>query len=235
MRAVPAAPRTLREGARDGLPYAGASFLLSLSFGVVATSAGLPALAAVVMSAVVFAGSAQFAAIGILGAGGGVGAAAVAAALMNSRFVPMGFAVGPSLRGSRLRRAVEGQAVVDSSWAMAARGDGSFDRSYLFGHTGTQYVAWVTGTAVGVLVPGLHARALGLDAVFPAFFLVLLAGELADRRKAGVALAGAAVALALVPVAPPGVPVLVAASVALVGLRPPRPTGDERRRTSTPP
>ena len=207
---------------RDGRPYAGASFLLALSFGVVATAAGFPPVAAVVMSAVVFAGSAQFAAIGILGSGGGIAAAVGAAALMNSRFVPMGFALGPSLRGGRVRRAAEGQAVVDSSWAMAARGDGRFDRSYLFGHTGTQYVAWVAGTLAGVAAPGLDARALGLDAVFPAFFLSLLLGEVRDGRKAAVALGAAALALALVPVAPPGVPVLVASAVALVGLRRPR-------------
>lgn len=214
-----AAPRTFREGVRAGLPYAGASGVLALSFGVVATDLGFPQVAAIVMSAVVFAGSAQFAAVGILAAGGGLGAAVGAAALMNSRFVPMGFALGPSLHGSRARRALEGQVVVDSSWAMAARGDGRFDRSYLFGHTAIQYVAWVIGTTLGVVTPNLDARALGLDAVFPAFFLALLAGELRDRRRVGVAGAGALIALALVPVAPPGVPVLVASSAALIGLR----------------
>lgn len=216
-----APPRDLRDGARAGLPYAAASFVLALSFGVVATDLGFPALAAVVMSAVVFAGSAQFAAVAILGAGGGVVAAVGAAALMNSRFVPMGYALGPSLRGSRLRRAIEGQAVVDTSWAMASRGDGTFDRDYLFGHTGVQYVAWVLGTVAGVVVPSLDARALGLDAVFPAFFLAVLAGELRTRKRMGVAGAGAVIALLLVPVAPPGVPVLVASTAALVGLRRP--------------
>ena len=214
-----APPRDLRDGARAGLPYAAASFVLALSFGVVATDLGFPALAAVVMSAVVFAGSAQFAAVAILGAGGGVLAAVGAAALMNSRFVPMGYALGPSLRGSRLRRAIEGQAVVDTSWAMASRGDGTFDREYLFGHTGVQYVAWILGTVAGVVVPSLDARALGLDAVFPAFFLAVLAGELRTRKRMGVAGAGAVIALLLVPVAPAGVPVLVASTAALVGLR----------------
>lgn len=215
------APRTFQDGLRAGLPYAAAGGVLALSFGAVATDLGLGPVAAVVMSAVVFAGSAQFAAIAILAAGGGVGAAVGAAALMNSRFLPMGVALGPSLRGSRLRRAVEGQAVVDSSWAMAARGDGGFDRAYLFGHTAVQYVTWVLGTAAGVVVPSLDARALGLDAVFPAFFLCLLVTEVADRRRLRVAVAGALVALALVPYAPAGVPVLAAGAAALVGLRRP--------------
>jgi len=211
----------LRAGLRASAPYAAASLLLSFSFGAVATAAGLPALAAVVMSAVVYAGSAQFASVGILAAGGGVGAAVAAAALMNSRFLPMGAALGPSLPGGRLRRALQGQAVVDTSWALAARGDGTFDRAFLFGHSAPQYTCWVAGTALGALSGGLDTRALGLDAVFPAFFLALLVSELrkAPRPSTGVAIAGAALALALVPLAPVGIPVLAASSAALVGLR----------------
>lgn len=209
----------LRAGVRAGAPFAAASFVLALSFGVVATEVGFPAVATVVMSAVVFAGSAQFAALAIVTAGGGLGAAVGAAALVNARFLPMGFALAPSLKGGRLRRAVEGQAVVDASWAMASRGDGTYDRSFLFGHTGVQYVTWVLGTLTGVLVPGIDERALGLDAVFPAFFLVLLVAEVKDRTRGGVALLGAVVALALVPFTPPGIPVLAASLGALLGLR----------------
>lgn len=212
-------PDRLRAGFREGGPYAAAAFLLSFSFGAVATAAGLPAVAAVVMSAVVYAGSAQFAAVGILAAGGGVGAAVAAAALMNSRFLPMGVALGPSLTGGRLRRALQGQPVVDISWALAARGDGTFDRSWLFGHSAAQYLAWVAGTAVGVLGGGVDVQAFGLDAVFPTFFLALLVGEVRDRRRLALALAGAAVALVLVPLTPAGVPVLAASTAALVGLR----------------
>lgn len=208
-----------RAGLRDGAPFAGASAVLAVSFGVVATGLGLSAPAAIVMSAVVFAGAAQFAALAIVAAGGGLAAAVGAAVLINSRFLPMGFAIGPSLRGRPWRRAVEGQVVVDSSWAMASRGDGTFERLYLFGHTGVQYVAWVLGTAVGALGPHLDDRALGLDAVFPAFFLVVLAGELRDPARRPAALVGGLVALALVPVAPVGVPVLAAGLGALVGRR----------------
>ena len=211
----------LRAGLRASTPYALASLLLSFSFGAVAVAAGRSPLAAVVMSAIVYAGSAQFASIGILAAGGGVGAAVAAAALMNSRFLPMGIALGPSLPGGRLKRALQGQTVVDSSWALALRPDGTFDRSFLFGHSAGQYVCWVAGTTLGVVGVGVDARALGLDAIFPAFFLALLVGELRKgaRTAVGVALAGAALAALLVPITPVGVPVLVAASAALIGLR----------------
>ena len=213
-----------RSGLRASPPYAAASLLLAFTFGAVATAAGLPPVAAVVMSAVVYAGSAQFAAVGILAAGGGVGAAVGAAALMNSRFLMMGAALGPSLPGGPVLRALQGQAVVDTSWALASRGDGSFDRAFLLGHSAPQYVCWVSGTALGAaLGRGVDVEALGLDAVFPAFFLALLVSELRSGRGRGVAAAGAVIALALVPLAPAGVPVLVAGTAALVGLRPARP------------
>lgn len=212
---------SFREGLRAGVPFALAGGLLSLSFGLLAETAGLGPLAAMVMSAIVFAGSAQFAAVGILAAGGGIGTATIAAALVNSRFLPMGVALAPYLFGGPVRRALQGQAVVDSSWALARDAEGRFDRHFLFGCTAVQYVTFVSGTALGALVGGglIDSEALGLDAIFPAFFLVLLVSELESGLNRGVALAGAAIAVALVPIAPPGVPVLLASLAALVGLR----------------
>jgi 4-azaleucine resistance transporter AzlC len=209
-----------RNGMRDGLPFGIAAVLVAVSFGVVAQGAGLSAGAAIAMSVIVFAGSAQFAAIAILAQGGTVAAAIVTAALVNSRFLPMGIALAPSLPGGPLRRALQGQAVVDASWAMAARGDGSFDRWRLFGSTAVQYVGWVGGTVLGALAGGAlgDPGKLGLDAVYPAFFLALLLAEMRDRRSRAVALLGGAVALVLIPIAPPGAPVLAASVAALVGL-----------------
>src|SRR3954451_22323383 len=103
-----------------------------MSFGVLARQAGFSPLQAVETAAIVFAGSAQFAALAVLSGGGSVVAAVAAGTLMNGRFLAMGTALAPSLPGGPLRRAVQGQAVVDSSWALANRGDGSFDRWLLF-------------------------------------------------------------------------------------------------------
>jgi predicted branched-subunit amino acid permease len=218
---VTAAQRaSLRAGLRAGIPIGVAGSLLALSFGVLAREAGMPTLAVIAFSVIVFAGSAQFAAIAILGAGGGVGAAVGAAALVNSRFLLMGVAFAPGLPGGPLKRAVQGQAIVDASWAIAADGKGGFDRFALFGATLPQYVGWTLGTVVGALGGSAlgDPRDLGLDAVYPAFFLALLLAELRNRRAIGVAAAGALIALALVPVAPPGIPILAAAVASLAGL-----------------
>jgi len=212
---------SLRAGFRAGLPYAAVGFLLSMSFGILARDSGFSAEAAIVMSATVFAGSAQFAAVSILASGGTTAAAVAAAALMNSRFLPMGIAIGPSMPGRAPWRAAQGQAIVDASWAMANRGDGRFDRWFLFGSTAPQYVTWIGGTVLGALGGDLFddPSRYGLDAIYPTFFLALVITEIKDRTTAAIALVGGLLALSLVEVAPAGLPVLAASLVALWGLR----------------
>jgi predicted branched-subunit amino acid permease len=213
---------SLKAGIRAGIPFAIAAGLLAVSFGVLAEPV-IGTAPTLVMSALVFAGSAQFGALAVIGGGGGVAAAVIAAVLLNARYLPMGIALAPSLRGGRLSRALYGETMIDASWAMANRGEGRFDPDFLVGATLPSYPAWVGGTAIGVLAGDLigDPADYGLDALFPAFFLALLVGgELRRGRTAVlVAVLGAGVALALLPIAPAGVPVIAASGVALIGLR----------------
>jgi predicted branched-subunit amino acid permease len=208
-----------RPGLRAGIGFGAAAFVVGLSFGVVAQPT-MGSIAPIVMSVFVFAGSAQFGATAVLAAGGDAATAIATGAMLNARFLSMGVAAAPSLRGGLLRRALEGQAVVDASWALAVRGDGGFDREKLLGATIPQYPAWVIGSVVGVLLGGAigDPADLGLDAIFPAFFLGLLAAELGRPLVLPVAVLGGAIALALTPVLPPGLPVLLASTAALIGL-----------------
>jgi 4-azaleucine resistance transporter AzlC len=211
-------------GARAALPFALATFVLGISFGVLARSLGWGTLGPIVFSVIAFSGSAQFAVASVLGSGGGALPAIAAAALLNARFGPMGVAVAPYLKGGPLRRALEGQAVVDASWALASRGEGRFDREFMIGATLPQVAAWIGGTIVGVLGGDFigDPDRLGLDVIFPAFFLTLLAEQLRSASRSAraviVALIAAVLALALVPFAPPGVPVIAACAPALLGL-----------------
>jgi branched chain amino acid efflux pump len=210
----------LRDGLRVGVGFAAASLVLGISFGVVAEPLMGP-VAPIVMSAVVFAGAAQFGATAVLASGGDAVTAIATGVMLNARFLPMGVAVAPALRGRLLRRAAEGQAIVDASWAFAAREDGRFDPGRMIGATLPQYPAWLAGTVIGVLFSGVLAdpEQLGLDAIFPAFFLGLLAAELSRPRALLAVVAGGAIALALTPLLPPGLPVLLASAAALIGLR----------------
>jgi 4-azaleucine resistance transporter AzlC len=211
---------TLADGIRAGLPLVLPTLAIGMSFGVLAEPE-IGAVGAIVMSIIVFAGAAQFASVSILAAGGSLVSAVSAGLLINTRFLPMGLAVGPALHGGPVQRAAEAQTMVDASWALANRGDGTFDRLVMMGATIPQGLGWWGGTVLGVLAGALlgDPETLGLDALFPAFYLALLAEELRDRTALASALLGAAIALALVPFAPPGIPVVAASLAALLGLR----------------
>lgn len=210
----------LAGGARAALPIGVAAFPFGASYGILAREAGLGVVAPIVMSFTTFAGSAQVAAVGVLEDGGALAAAIVAAVLLNLRYFAVGISVAPSLVGSPLRRLVEAQLATDESWAISQR-DGRVDRGRLIGAGLVLLVAWTGGTVVGVVGGSAlgDPADYGLDAMFPALFLALLVGQLGSRRARAAALAGALIALVLIPVAPPGVPIVAAAAGALIALR----------------
>jgi 4-azaleucine resistance transporter AzlC len=200
-----------------------ATGVYGVSFGVLAVGAGLSVAQACVMSLLVFTGGSQFAAVGVIAAGGSVSAAVGNGLLLGARNAAYGLAVAPILRGSLARRALAAQLVIDESTAMArAWGDDARTARGAFWATGLAVFAlWNLGTLAGALAgTGLGDPArLGLDAMFPAAFLALLAPGLRRPGAPGAALIGALIALVLLPVAPPGVPVLAAALGVLWGLR----------------
>ena len=203
---------------RIAAPLVPAAFALGASFGVLARASHVGALAAIVMSGTTFAGSAQVAAISVLGGGGTVVAAVVAALLLNARYAVIGMTVAESFRGSVLRRFGESQLVIDESWALSGGGTPRFDRRVMLGVGAALWVGWVGGTAGGALLGGLvDPSSFGLDGAFAALFLALLAAQLRSRRAVVAAAGGALIAAVLTPVAPPGVPILAATAAALAG------------------
>src|SRR5215211_1032350 len=105
-----------RAGVRAVTPLVPAVVAFGVSFGVLARAAGMGPVAATVMSATTFAGSAQFAAASVLEASGGALAAIAAAVLLNVRYAPMSIAVAPGFRGPWWRRLFQSQLIVDESW-----------------------------------------------------------------------------------------------------------------------
>jgi 4-azaleucine resistance transporter AzlC len=220
-----AATSSWRAGLRVGVTLATGTLALGVSFGAYAVLAGWPPAAAIIMSAVVMSGSAQFAFVTAIAGGGGLLVGLGAGALMNLRFVPMAAAAARSLHGGPVQRAFEGQTVVDGSWVAAQRPDGTTNRELMMGATLVQSSAWIAGTAIGaLLVPSADLLyRLGLDLVFPCFFLLLLLEALKGRPDhRWVALVAAVIAgLALIGV-PAGVALLLSAAASLVVLIPRR-------------
>ena len=193
------------------------------SFGAVATGSGLSVGQAMVLSLVMFSGASQFAFAGVAAAGGSALTAVAASLLLGLRNAFYGVSLSGVLAPRGLARLWTAHFVIDETTAMAVAQPSPRLQRYAFWSTGLILCGlWQLGTLVGALVGGAVEPAdFGLDAAAPAVFLALLWPRLREPGARWVALAGAGVALALVPVAPQGVPVLAAAGVALLaGLRP---------------
>src|SRR5690349_21664536 len=96
--------RTLEpELARDIALVVAACAFVGISFGAITVSSGLPVWLPMLMSVVVFAGAAQFMFVAIIASGGSLIAAVVAGLLVNTRMLPLGFAVG-DVQGTGWRR-----------------------------------------------------------------------------------------------------------------------------------
>ncbi len=207
------------DGARKAIGPAAATLTLGISFGAAAAAAGWGVAAPLTFSALGFSGSAQFSLLATLHTGSAVVAIA-SAVLINMRYLVMGIALNDSLEGGRGRRALQAQALVDASFVVAHRGDGRFDVARLFGATVPQWSCWLIGTLIGLLLrpdPELMQR-LGIDVVFPAFFLLLVLEEIRSARAAVAALCGGCISGALLLVTEPGYALLASTAGALVGL-----------------
>lgn len=217
-------------GLRKSMPFALATIPVGIAFGVLAAPE-LGAFFTIAMSAIVWAGGAQFAAVSILSSGGALLPAAVAGIVANARYLPMGFAVAPSMSGPLHRRMFQAATLTDASFVIGREPDGKFDLDTIAWAAPLQYLAWVGGTVIGAI--GAHALpdpdALGLDVVYPVFFLSLLIPELRnrvndpasrgwDRRRLAVVLLTGATAASTTPVAPAGIPIVAGSVVAFVGL-----------------
>ena len=208
-------------GARQAVGPAAATFALGVSFGAAAAAAGWGFAAPMFFSAFGFSGSAQFSLLTTLHTGSAV-AAVASSVLINARYMVMGIALNESLHGSRGWRALQAQVLVDASFMVAHKGGGRFDIVRMFGATVPQWTCWVVGTLIGLLLqpePELMEQ-LGVDVIFPAFFLLLVLEEMRSRRAIAAALCGAAISGGLLLVTEPGYALLAATAGALVGVLP---------------
>lgn len=198
-----------------------------LSFGAISVASGLSVWQTQFLSLGMFTGASQFALVGVLGAGGGIVAAVLTAWLLGARNSLYALSLRPYLSSGTTipwwRTLGRAQLTIDESTAMAIRyPEGSRQARHAFLATGLAiFVLWNIGTLVGALGAAAldDPRTLGLDAAVPAGFIALLWPRLRDRSTIALALVSAVVAVALVPVLQPGLPVLSAVLVAVIAER----------------
>lgn len=139
-------------GIRQAMPLVIGTFPFGLVVGVISDAKGLSLLEALLMSALVFAGSSQLLALELWTEPAPVAAATLAAFVVNIRMAPMGAALAPwlnRLRGWRLWGTLA--TLVDHSYAMSAAEQrrGGRDAGYLLGVGLVLWAFWIIGVGVG--------------------------------------------------------------------------------------
>jgi predicted branched-subunit amino acid permease len=200
-----------------------ASGAYGVSVGALGVAAGLTVAQTCALSVLMFTGGSQFALVGAIGGGGSQLSGALSAVLLGARNGVYGVRLAPLLRVRGARRLLAAHLVIDESTAVALGSEVHGVRAGRLGFWATGlsvFVLWYAATLLGALAGSTvgDPRAYGLDAAVPAAFLAMLAPRLRDRQTWTIALAAALVAVAVVPLVPAGVPVLVAALVPAVAV-----------------
>lgn len=220
-RTADAAGDARREVWREGLGVAVATSAYGISFGALAVAAGLDVWQTCVLSLLMFTGGSQFAFIGVFSAGGiaALPSAIASAALLGVRNVAYGMRMSPIIGRGLFRHAAAAQVTIDESTAVAISQSTAPLRRLGFWVTGLGvFIGWNLTTLLGALLGDVlgDPQTWGLDAAAAAAFLALLWPRLTQRQAVAVGVAAAVVAASLTPFLMPGVPVLIAALVAIV-------------------
>lgn len=206
---------------RGALGVALATSAYGVSFGALAVVSGFDVWQTCVLSLLMFTGGSQFAFIGVIGAGGiaAAPAAIASASLLGVRNIAYGMSMSPIIGRGAVKRAAAAHFTIDESTAVALAQRTPRARALGFWVTGVGiYIGWNLSTLAGALAGDVlgDPKAYGLDAAAAAAFLALLWPRLRRRQPIVVGIAAALVATLLTPVLMPGIPVLVAALVAVV-------------------
>ena len=214
------------------LPVALAALPFGMLFGAEAIRQGLSLWEAWLMSLTVFAGGAQFMAMGLWTDPVPWAGLALATLVVNLRHALMSASLAGKLAGfSRWQRAAAAFLLADETWALAERRAlwAGLTPAWYFGTGLTLYVLWSFGTLTGALLGGLipEPGRYGLDFAFPAIFVCLITGFIKDWSALPVVLAAGGTALA-VHAAIPGMWFVLAGGLAGIAVAAALPTGKGR-------
>ncbi|MBP2388806.1 AzlC family ABC transporter permease [Paeniglutamicibacter kerguelensis] len=200
-----------------GLSIAVATGLYAISYGALGVAAGLSVWQVSALSLLMFTGGSQFAFIGVVAGGGAPGAAFGAATLLGVRNAVYGMQIKSMIKPRGWRRLVAAQVTIDESVATAAGQTDPAEQKRGFWVAGIGiYVMWNIFTIVGALLGDAlgDPKMWGLDGAAVAAFLGLLWPRLKSAEPIAIASVCALATILVIPLVPPGMPILVAAVVA---------------------
>jgi predicted branched-subunit amino acid permease len=177
----------VRRGYVAAQPLAFGVFVYGVTFGLLASSAGLSIVEALVMSATIYSGSAQTAMVSGITTGVGIGASVLTILMLNARYLLYGAALRPWLGQAPAFEAYSSLYLLgDSNWvlSMKANASGEADAGFVFGSGLAMFLPWVGGTLLGAIATEWVAdpKMLGLDFLLVAFCAAMGVGLVKSRH-----------------------------------------------------
>lgn len=193
-----------RDGVRDAVPIQIGLVPYGLVVGVAAVRVGLTTDQALGLSAALFAGASQLAAVDLLSSGAPLFVVVLTAAVINLRIMLFSASIAPYLQKYRLRwRVLFAAFLVGMAYARSIAEFQEDDAEeldhgwYFFGIASSLYAVWLVTTLVGVVVgTGIPAN-LGITFVVPLVFLSMAISSIKDRPTLAASVVGGAVAIAV--------------------------------------
>jgi predicted branched-subunit amino acid permease len=208
-----------RLGRADAAALALTFFSLGVTLQVLLIDRGASLANAFVASAVIWSATSQFAYLAVRDAGGGEWAAIIAGTVVAARFGILAMSLIPRLPAGRVRRSLAAVNAFDPNVAIAVQQpeETAVEREF-WRVTAAMMIGWFSGLVVGTFVGNVvgDIERFGLDAVFPAALLAIIAGLLRQRDGLIAGLAGGLICLTLIPVAPAGVPIILSVLGAVI-------------------
>jgi predicted branched-subunit amino acid permease len=205
---------------RDAISIGLATGTYGISFGAISVTAGFSLWQTQALSLLLFSGASQFAFVSVLATGGSLLAATATAGLLGIRNGLYGMRIAQLVKPRGIQIPLFAQLTIDESTAMANRFDQSEEtakRAFLA--TGISvFVFWNIATLIGALLAQSVSspEIYGLDAAIGAGFFALVAPRLKDRTSKLVAGFAVLIALGLTPWLAAGLPILLAATAAVI-------------------
>lgn len=190
-----------RNGVRDAVPIQIGLIPYGLVVGVAAVRVGLSPEQAFGLSATLFAGASQLAAIELLAGGAPLFVVVLTATVINLRIMLFSASIAPYFQKYRLRtRALLASVLVGMAYARSIaefQEDDSLDHGwYFFGVAGSLYVVWLVTTILGIVVGASIPPDLGITFVVPLVFLSMAISSIKNRSTLSAAIIGGLVAIA---------------------------------------
>lgn len=172
---------TKRAAVVDTLPTVFGYLGIATAFGVIARASGFSTITVILMSVIIYAGSAQFTTVSMLAAGSPIASIVFATFMVNSRMILMSTTVAPFFKKDSLGKGMLiGTLLTDESFALAMNKlnytNGKMNFSWFNTENIISYSTWVIATMIGALLCNFieDPKKLGLDFANVAMFIGLL-------------------------------------------------------------